>query len=107
MDAVAPVLEVPGTRADARRATATARPAEPKRAPEKRAQEKPAPETADRAEPRVAARVSYDREDSRMVVEILNPRTGDVIKRLPPDLAAAFAEEQTGRPTGVLVNQSA
>ena len=34
------------------------------------------------------ARLSYDAEDAEVFIEILNPTTGDVIRRLPAEKAA-------------------
>lgn len=34
------------------------------------------------------ARLSYDTEDAEVFIEILNPTTGDVIRRLPAEKAA-------------------
>ena len=35
-----------------------------------------------------SARLSYDHEDKRVYVEIIDPQTGDVLQRLPPDIIA-------------------
>ena len=115
MDVTAPVLEPPGARADTRPTRAPERLAQPRRASPEAADvaaqpRRASPEAAEVAAPRepaITARVNYDYEDARIFIEILNPRTGDVIRRLPPDLAADFALEETGRSTGIVVDRSA
>ena len=115
MDVAAPILEPPGARADTRPTRAPERLAQPRRASPDAADvaaqpDRAPPQTAEVAAPRepaISARVNYDYEDARIFIEILNPRTGDVIRRLPPDLAVDFAQAETGRSTGIVLDRSA
>lgn len=51
------------------------------------------------------ARLNYDRERAHVYVEILDPKTGDVLRRLPPDQAAEeYAPVKRG---GALFNRIA
>lgn len=51
------------------------------------------------------ARLSYDPEDAEVFVEILDPTTGDVIRRLPAEKATEDAFDL--KQGGALVNQFA
>ncbi len=51
------------------------------------------------------ARLSYDYDHEDVVVEILDPRTGDVVRRLPADRAAQ--EHQGFRNSGAFLDRVA
>ena len=53
------------------------------------------------------ARLSYDFESEDVFIEILNPRTGDVIKRLPPEDATAEVNTLSGSLPGALYDATA
>lgn len=53
------------------------------------------------------ARLSYDFESEDVIIEILNPRTGDVIKRLPPEDAAAEINTLSGSLPGAVYDGTA
>ncbi len=72
-------------------------------APTSRADATPAAEAA----PTDYARLSYDREKNRVYVEILDPRTGEVILRLPPKSAVSRMIELSGGRLGALVDSTA
>ncbi len=72
-------------------------------APTSRADAAPAAEAA----PADNARLSYDRETNRVYVEILDPRTGEVILRLPPESAVSRMIELSGGRLGALVDSTA
>ncbi len=72
-------------------------------APTSRADAAPAVEAA----PADNARLSYDREKKRVYVEILDPRTGEVILRLPPESAVSRMIELSGGRLGALVDSTA
>ncbi len=72
-------------------------------APTSRADATPAAEAA----PGDYARLSYDRETNRVYVEILDPRTGEVIQRLPPESAVSRMIELSGARLGALIDSSA
>ena len=55
----------------------------------------------------VGARLSYDLEDSAVVIEILDKRTGEVIQRLPPETAAERFRKMTGRASGAVLDKTA
>lgn len=50
------------------------------------------------------ARLSYDFEDADVYIEILNPRTGDVIRRLPPEDAAPLISDITNAAPGAVID---
>ena len=52
------------------------------------------------------ARLSYDLEKHRVYVEILDPKTGDVIQRLPPESAVERMHELSGGRIGALVDST-
>ena len=54
-----------------------------------------------------SARLSYDFESEDVFIEILNPRTGDVIKRLPPEDAAAEINTLSGSLPGAVYDGTA
>ncbi len=85
----------PPSRADAAPAAKAAAPA---------AEAAPA---AAEAAPADNARLSYDREKKRVYVEILDPRTGEVIQRLPPESAVSRMIEISGGRLGALVDSTA
>ena len=68
---------------------------------EDRAPEAPASDSS------VSARLTYDLEESEVFIEILDPRSGDVIQRLPPDKAAGEIAELTGGASGAIFDQVA
>ena len=72
-------------------------------APTSRADAAPAAEAA----PADNARLSYDRETKRVYVEILDPKTGEVIQRLPPESAVSRMIELSDGRRGALVDSSA
>ncbi len=79
-------------------------------APTPRADAAPAAEAepaAAEAAPADNARLSYDRETKRVYVEILDPRTGEVILRLPPESAVSRMIELSGGRFGALVDSTA
>ncbi len=79
-------------------------------APTSRADAAPAAEAAPvaaEAAPGDNARLSYDRETNRVYVEILDPRTGEVILRLPPKSAVSRMIELSGGRLGALVDSTA
>lgn len=53
------------------------------------------------------ARLTYDPQEATVYVEILNPRTGDVIQRLPPERATGAVLRATDRTTGAVVDAKA
>lgn len=53
------------------------------------------------------ARLAYDQESHRVYVEILDPQTGDVLQRLPPESAAEHLQEINGGQPGALVDDIA
>ncbi len=53
------------------------------------------------------ARLSYSLTDKDSYVEILNPRTGDVIKRFPPKQAEDQLRDFTGGNSGVFLDRVA
>lgn len=50
------------------------------------------------------ARLTYDVEDADVYIEILNPRTGDVIRRLPPEDAAPLISDITNSAPGAVID---
>lgn len=50
------------------------------------------------------ARLSYDFEDADVYIEILNPRTGDVIRRLPPEDAVPLIRDITNAAPGTVID---
>ncbi len=50
------------------------------------------------------ARLTYDHESHRVYVEIIDPQTGDVLQRLPPESAAEVLQELNDGQPGALVN---
>ncbi len=61
-----------------------------------------APSTRVAAPP--AARLSYDWERHRVIVEILDPQTGDVLQRLPPESAVERLQQINNGQPGALVD---
>jgi uncharacterized FlaG/YvyC family protein len=53
------------------------------------------------------ARLNYDRDRASVVVEILDPETGDVIQRIPAETAAERIHELTGGYGGTVVDKIA
>ena len=50
------------------------------------------------------ARLSYDRERHRVYVEILDPQTGEVLLRLPPESAVERLQQINNGQPGALVD---
>ncbi len=50
------------------------------------------------------ARLSYDFEDADVYIEILNPRTGDVIRRLPPEDAVPLIRDIADAGPGAVID---
>ncbi len=50
------------------------------------------------------ARLSYDVEDADVYIEILNPRTGDVIRRLPPEDAVPLIRDIADAGPGAVID---
>ncbi len=50
------------------------------------------------------ARLTYDQERGRVYVEILDPQTGEVLQRLPPESAVERLQELNDGQPGALVD---
>jgi len=55
----------------------------------------------------VRARLTYDREESRTVVEVLDPRTGKVLYRFPPERVEEHRDALARKEPGALYDQVA
>ncbi len=75
----------------------------------------PAPSAADEIVAQVArqavsqtahhARLSYDEDERRTYVEVLDPRTGDVLFRFPPEAMEKHLSSLVGNGTGALIDR--
>lgn len=58
-------------------------------------------------QPSPRARLTYDPQEATVYIEILNPRTGAVIQRLPPEQATDAVLRATERTIGAVVDARA
>ena len=75
---------------------------QPEGAPEKASSTKSTPQSF--AAGGTHARLTYDVEEADVYIEILNPRTGDVIRRLPPEDAAPLLSDIVDSGPGAVIN---
>ncbi len=68
---------------------------------------KPATASAKPVSSPFQARLNYDIQEDDVYIEILSPRTGDVIQRLPPEDAVEQLRERTDGHTGAVLDRVA